>query len=347
MLAALALAAPLFGQQTEKRARPGRGNDTAAARRERPQRRQSDREGEPMRELIGTLNLSDEQRQQVQQIMETHRQAIENWRSENGDKLEDLHKQMAEARKAGEKEKIEELREKVRALIESRKALNEQMMKQLGEVLTEEQMAKLREALNAGKKQWLNAHPRIAAAGALGKLGLSDEQKQQVAEILRAAREKAAQTEDRDAKREILQAAMEKIRTDVLTEEQRQKLDEMREKFQSEPGERIAHALRRLGLSKDQQDQIAAIMAKAREDAKAAEGREAKAEGMKAAWEKIRTDVLTEEQREKLGQRHQRIHDRKGERGESEGDTGRAGRRGPRRERPSRPQKPADDKGEI
>jgi Spy/CpxP family protein refolding chaperone len=63
------------------------------------------------------------------------------------------------------------------------------------------------------------------------KLGLTDAQKEQVKTILKAAREEAKTATDRAAKIQIFKDAREKIRTTVLTDEQRTKLDEMKAKW--------------------------------------------------------------------------------------------------------------------
>jgi Spy/CpxP family protein refolding chaperone len=66
-----------------------------------------------------------------------------------------------------------------------------------------------------------------------GKLGLTDEQRTQIQAILKDAREHARTAADRAAKMQIMKAAFEKIKTTVLTDEQRQKLDQFKAKRQA------------------------------------------------------------------------------------------------------------------
>lgn len=65
-------------------------------------------------------------------------------------------------------------------------------------------------------------------AAIYSKLDLTDAQTAQVKDILDQAKKDQAAAADKKAKGEIMKAANEKIRTTVLTDEQRTKLDEMK-----------------------------------------------------------------------------------------------------------------------
>ncbi len=71
-----------------------------------------------------------------------------------------------------------------------------------------------------------------------GKLNLTDDQKAQVKEILKAAHEQAKSATDKDAKIKIMKDAFEKIKTTVLTDEQRQMLEKAKEKFKERKGQK-------------------------------------------------------------------------------------------------------------
>lgn len=72
------------------------------------------------------------------------------------------------------------------------------------------------------------------------------------------------------------------------------------------PGERMMNALAAAKLTDEQKTQIKTILADARTKAQAASTPEQKQEIWKAAFEKIKSDVLTAEQRERLGRMPQR-----------------------------------------
>ena len=143
--------------------------------------------------------------------------------------------------------------------------------------------------------------PEKAAKGHGGKmaekLGLSDDQKAQVKAILQAAHEQAKAATDPEAKKKIMHDAFDKIKTTVLTEDQRTKLAALhKERIHA----RCAKFAEKLGLTDDQKAAAKAIMTQARADAKNATDPAAKKAVFKAAFEKIKTTVLTDAQRDQL-----------------------------------------------
>jgi len=137
------------------------------------------------------------------------------------------------------------------------------------------------------------------------RLGLSAEQREQMRTILKAANEQAQNATDREAKAKVIREAMEKIKTTVLNDEQRKKWDEVREGAGQRAKERGTETFDRAGLSAEQKEAAKAIMQAAREQAEKATDREAKAKIIRDAIDKVRTTVLTEEQRAKLGAAHE------------------------------------------
>ena len=167
----------------------------------------------PGQRLGKELGLTEDQQKQFSQIMETHRQAVENWQKEHGEALKDLHKQMREAMKAKDKEKAQSIREKMKKQFEARKGLGEGLMKRLGEVLTEEQLAKFKKSFGPRPdrgREGPAGHPIIRGLAALRAAELTPQQQAKV--------------------NEILDGAMKKITDEVLTAEQREKLKKPRER---------------------------------------------------------------------------------------------------------------------
>ena len=181
------------------------------------------------------------------------------------------------------------------------------------EVLTDEQKAKLEELKESRGQAFMD---RMAE-----RLELTEDQQAEIEAIMATAKEQAEAAETREAKWEIMKAAFEQVKTEVLNEEQQAKVDQMfqrggGDRSRGGHGQRMAEAL---GLTEDQQAQVEAIMTAAREEAGAAETREAKMEIMKAAFEQVKTEVLTEEQQAKAEELHQARRQGHGARGEGGG----------------------------
>jgi len=96
-------------------------------------------------ELFKGVNLTDDQKPKVKDIMTKQKTAIEAWRKENGPKLKDLHEKMVQARKDKDEASIKSTKADIQKIWESRKALHESLMKSLGGVLTADQMTKVKE----------------------------------------------------------------------------------------------------------------------------------------------------------------------------------------------------------
>jgi len=258
-----------------------------------------------LRELIQSMDLSDEQEAQVRQILQTQRQAVMNWRRENAGKFAELREKLQEARKAQDKAAVEAAIKEMKELGEARKQLHEDLIDQLKKVLDKEQMAKIKRFFADIRRRGRRGAMLL---GAIKRLDLSEEQKAAARKILQAAKAQANKAEKPEEKAEIMFAAFAKIRKEVLTDEQRKKLEEMRERW----GRGRRGAFGRLDLTDEQKEQIEAIREQAREKAKAAETRQARREIRREAIKKIIEEVLTDEQRRKLHQgRGQRLRHRR------------------------------------
>ncbi|HUU23068.1 MAG TPA: Spy/CpxP family protein refolding chaperone [Phycisphaerae bacterium] len=260
--------------------------------------------------LVKELNLTEEQQVQVKQIWQTHAQAMQNFRKEHGEELKTLREKRKVAKESGNKEALKPLAEQMKTLNEARMELGKNLEKQLTDVLTKEQLAKAKKILRQGRPGGDREMPGVNLLRVLPTLGLDDKQKAQVKKILADAKAKAKDAETPEAKAEIRKAALDKIRTEVLTDAQRKKLAELAEKG---PTDRrpMADMLRGLDLTEDQQKQIREIRKEARGKAGQADSREAKAEIMKAARQKINQQVLTAEQRDKLRKRMEEMRRRR------------------------------------
>lgn len=112
--------------------KPGRGGPGAEGRRGGPER------------LFKELNLTDEQIEKVKPILQAHHESMSKFREANREKMQAAMKRMQEARKSGNKEEMEAAKQEVQKLRESAPS-REELANKLSGILTEEQMAKLKE----------------------------------------------------------------------------------------------------------------------------------------------------------------------------------------------------------
>jgi Spy/CpxP family protein refolding chaperone len=142
------------------------------------------------------------------------------------------------------------------------------------------------------------------------KLGLTPDQRGQIAAIMKDAREQAKAAADPAAKKAAFTAAFEKVKTTVLTENQRKKIEELRAAPGFSAHARMHRAANFLGLTPDQRAAAKAIFKAAHEAAVKVTDRAAKVKIFADAKEKVRTTVLTDVQRQKLAALREKIKDR-------------------------------------
>jgi len=155
--------------------------------------------------------------------------------------------------------------------------------------------------------KWAMEEHHRAAGGMFRQLDLSDQQRQAVREIMEAARQQARGVEDPQQRREIMHEAFGKIKQDVLTDPQREKLQESWKRYRRGGREWKArhplagvHLFRQLDLTDQQREAAKEIMATARQQAQGVEDPQQRREIIRQAFAKIKQDVLTDQQREKL-----------------------------------------------
>ena len=269
-----------------------------SARRERPRVRHK-----ALAALIESFKLADDKARQVEQILGTHRQAMANWAKEHGPQIQELKARTVKAKQDGDPEAAKAAAAEMKKIVEARKAVHDGLLKQLGEVLSAEQLAKLRSLLAPPQ---LNPRLRIMMA-AVKKLELTDEQSRHVKKIHKQMRADLQQADTHEAKEKVIAAAVENIRK-LLTEEQLKQLGKITAG--------LAHRRRRnplagLDLTGEQKVKITAIRKEMHEKIKAAETADAKRAIVREMRGKIDA-VLSDEQRAKLRERilkHKRRRD--------------------------------------
>lgn len=266
--------------------------------------------GPRIEKVIKDLKLEGDKEAQVKQILQTHKQAVENWQKENQPKMQELRKDMQAAREAKDQEKLKSLRADQQKLMESRTALQQDLFKQLGDVLDKEQMETVKAAMA----------PRGPAAEfgpmrGLRNLDLTKEQQEQAKKIMDDARDAARKATEPAQRMKIMQDALEKVKTDVLTEEQRKKF----EATQARRGD-MFRRIADLNLTDDQKKKIEDIRTETEAAVKDAKTPQDRREITRAAFKKVVDEVLTDEQREEMKKNRPARGPRDG-RGGPRGDT--------------------------
>jgi hypothetical protein len=156
---------------------------------DRMQSRQNDRDRyrRITEELPDELGLSDEQRDEFQELLRTQReQRRVGW----GD-IRPLMEEMRAAREAGDDQRVQELRRQLEEARPSQEAMFEGLFKELQDMLTEEQLQRLvafREELTTGGRGGQGGPEDVRnVLRAVKRLRLEDDQKEKIREIEREA----------------------------------------------------------------------------------------------------------------------------------------------------------------
>jgi Spy/CpxP family protein refolding chaperone len=185
------------------------------------------RDGERMhRMLFEGMELTDDQKAQIKELMQAHGEERKAWHEEHKEEFQALRDKMREAREAKDKEAADAVREETKALMESAPkpdAVHDEIRAVLTEdqqAIFDERVAKMRERADEWREPG-GPGPRI-----FGNLDLTDDQQAQLREIMQSDKTREEKMEDVRA---------------MLTDEQKTKLDENIEKMRKlreERGER-------------------------------------------------------------------------------------------------------------
>jgi hypothetical protein len=132
------------------------------------------------------------------------------------------------------------------------------------------------------------------------QVALTEDQKAQIKTILATVKEDVAKAEGLEAKAKVLRDAAEKIKAVVLTDEQRKKLQELRQSLVGLVHDQLQAMADRFGLAEEQIAAALDILKAAHEEAQQVKELVAKVKIYRDALEAIRTKVLTDEQRQKI-----------------------------------------------
>jgi len=295
-LAAVAALAP--GQERERQ-------------RERPRERQRARGADKrvprfeQQRLLRELDLSADQRARIDEILGTHVQSLRNWQKEHGEENRSLREQLAKAREAKDTAAVKEIAAKRVRLNAEQAVLREKLHLRILEVLKGQQKDMYARAILRGRAQ-LGPLGRIRLI--VAALEVNPLQQEQIEGILARGAEAGEKAEGRKAKDAPLRKITQEVKK-VLSPEQSDRFEAlMRVRPATGP-------LAGIQLNKDQERAARTILQDARKRAREAEPEQRKAI-LAEAWEKVRNEVLTEEQRQELKARQQRAEQRKRDRGD-------------------------------
>lgn len=172
--------------------------------------------------LAERLDLTDEEVADLKEAWAEHREAVAEHREENREAARALHEKMRAARADGDEEELAELREELREMMKGRAKLRADLHERIMDALPEDKAEKLSELHESRKRARAGAGGMGARRGhvpplaALHRLELTEDQKDEIKAIVEEAHEK-------------IQA--------VLTDEQRERLQQMRKKARGRRGE--------------------------------------------------------------------------------------------------------------
>ena len=265
-----------------------------------------------LEKLLESFNLSEAELARVKQIFDTRRQADANWKKENAEDFKDIRAAMVQAKKDDDSAAMKAARERMKKLMASRKSDSQEVFVQLSEILSKDQLAKVK-GLMSPQRSGAGSHllrGRVFIA-ALAKLDLTATQKAEIKKIqdaVNASVEKARaamkEAKTREEKIEIgkglsraTREAWDKIKA-ILGEDLTAKLQQI-------AGEMAKSAQKRndpfagLNLTAEQREKIAAIRKSVRQKMQGAEGPDAKRAVISDMRKEI-DDVLSDEQRAQL-----------------------------------------------
>jgi len=160
---------------------------TSAAKREPRRHRHGP---EAVRELLESFELGEDDIARVKQMFDTHKQAAANWKREHGDEFREAREAMQKAKKDQGAEAVKSAHERMKKLMESRKEAGENLFVQLGEVLSKEQLARVKALMGGPKRSGEHgsggSRARILNA-ALEMLDLDERKKAAIKDIQAAA----------------------------------------------------------------------------------------------------------------------------------------------------------------
>jgi len=169
--------------------------------------------------MVSECQMTDVQKEQLEAALKAKSDALAAWEEANKAKIEDLKKQQADAKEKGDKEAQKRVGDETKALKEQLSALEAEHGAKIAAVLTSEQC-----------QMWEGFKLYRALMGRYAKAELDEGQKAKVRGLANEAAKKmlaveGAGKEAEEAKDKIEQELKGSVENDVLTAEQKEKLN--------------------------------------------------------------------------------------------------------------------------
>jgi len=298
LVGVLALGATSLAQDNE--GAEGQGGERRARQRVRRRVQARDPLAGLEERMTRELQLTEDQQKQVKQILDTHKQAIENWNKENAEQQRTLRQKYAQAVKDKDADAMKALRAEIRKTSEQRLAMRTKLIEQLKGVLTDEQKPKLDRLLAARRAPAMSMADRLRRA--VRRLRLEEKLAKQVEAIIKTTEADVKKVKTEQGKTALWSKAVEKIKA-IIGEDKARQLDAaLRASARNARQRRPMFG--NLNLSEEQTKKVQDIMAEARKQAAEADRGERR-EIYRAAMEKITKEVLTAEQAEQYEKQRQ------------------------------------------
>jgi len=160
--------------------------------------------------LVKEMGLTGDKAAKFRQLFGEYRQAITDWRNQNGSKAQDLRDQIRTATEA----KAKELRGELKKLMADQLAIRDKLLTQLGDILTPDQIEMVKDVV----VEWRARVWRI-----LRDVNLTDDQKAKVHQILKSQPQDMESDNPPAQPGKAFQALMEKIVSGALLTDVQQK----------------------------------------------------------------------------------------------------------------------------
>ncbi|MDD4061974.1 MAG: hypothetical protein PHW08_14910, partial [Kiritimatiellae bacterium] len=167
--------------------------------------------------LLAAARPTPDQEVQLDQILQTYRQSLENWHRQNDEKRKALQRLQQDALQSGDQGTLQAVQRDLRAMMASQRELRQTLLNQMEDVLDKEQFARVR----------LACKPEFAGPAVLEllrQLQLTEGQNQQIQTLLDQAAKTSRSKSDPADREEIMNDAIEEMQQVVLTPPQRDAL---------------------------------------------------------------------------------------------------------------------------
>ncbi|MFB3891378.1 MAG: hypothetical protein ACE15C_05065 [Phycisphaerae bacterium] len=178
--------------------------------------------------MAGVVTMTDDQQAKVKEKLAAEKTALDQWKKDNGAKVEDAQKALKAAQEARDKDAVNKAREQLKTLNDDEARIKANTMKDVLALLSDEQrLAWFTYTLVDASPQGAKVHFKAAE--------MTDDQVKQAkdlakdsAKLLASGKDAGGKDLDQKSTREIYQKFYDLVKDKVLTAEQKKKMDEAR-----------------------------------------------------------------------------------------------------------------------